>query len=117
MKHVEYDPNVAAAISAKLATAQRVEQKEAEVRIAERDAEIQRTAAKGRSDAIRLEAEGQAAAIVVKGEAQAQTAVGRTLTPEYLRYKAFDGEATRDYFVPVGKDGMPLIVNTDPPRR
>lgn len=119
VKHVEYDRNVAAAISAKLATGQRVEQKEAEVRIAERDAEIQRTTAKGRSDAIRLEAEGQAAAIVLKGEAQAkaQTAVGRTLTADYLRYKAFDGDATRYYFVPVGKDGMPLIVDTHEPRR
>lgn len=115
ISHVQYDPNVSQAISSKLATAQKVEQKEAEVKIAEREAEIARTTAKGRSDAFRIEAEGQAAAIVLRGDAQAraQSAITRTLTPNYLQYKAFDNEATRYYFVPVGKDGMPIIVNAE----
>lgn len=121
ISHVEYDRNVAQAISSKLATAQKVEQKDAEVKIAEREAEIARTSAKGRSDAVRIEAEGQAAAMVLKGDAQAraQSSITKTLTPEYLRYKAFDNEATRYYFVPVGKDGMPIIVDTESnhPRR
>lgn len=115
IKHIEYDPNLSAAISQKLATLQRVEQKDAEVAIAERDAEITRTAARGRGDAIRIEAEGQAAAMVLKGAAQAkaQSEITRTLTPRYLQYKAFDGETTRYYFVPIGRDGMPVIIGTD----
>lgn len=113
--HVEYDQGVTRAISEKLAAAQKVEQKESELRIAERDAEIARTAARGRADARRIEAEGQASAVVLEGDAQAkaQAAITKTLTPAYLRYKAFDSDATRYYFVPVGKDGMPIIINTD----
>lgn len=117
--HIAYDRGVTQAISGKLATFQKVEQKESELRIAERDAEILRTAARGRADAMRIEAEGQASAIVLKGEAQAraQDKIAKTLTPRYLQYKAFDGEATRYYFVPVGKDGMPVILNTEPAPR
>ena len=113
IEHIEYDRNVSAAISTKLATAQRVQQKEAEVQIAQRDAEIERTLAKGRADSVRIQAEGESAAIVLKGEAQkkAQAEITKTLNPAYLRYKAFDGSATRYYFVPVGKDGMPVIVD------
>lgn len=113
--HIAYDSGVTQAISGKLATFQRVEQKESELRIAERDADILRAAAKGRADSARIEAEGQAAAIVLKGGAQAraQAEITKTLTPRYLQYKAFDGDATRYYFVPVGKDGMPIIVNAD----
>lgn len=113
IEHIEYDRNVSAAISAKLATAQKVQQKEAEVQIAQRDADIERTLARGRADATRIAAEGESAAIVLKGEAQkkAQAEITKTLSASYLRYKAFDGNATRFYFVPVGKDGMPVIVD------
>lgn len=114
VRHIEYDRSVSAAISRKLATVQQVAQKDAEVRIAERDAEIARAHARGRADAVRIEAEAEAAALVLKGDGQAkaQAAITRTLSPSYLRYKAFDGDATRYYFVPVGRDGLPLIVDT-----
>jgi hypothetical protein len=29
------------------------------------------------------------------------------------RYKAFDNDATRYYFVPTGKDGLPIILNAE----
>lgn len=113
IEHIEYDRNLSAAISLKLATAQKVQQKDAEVRIAERDAEIARMLARGNADSVRIQAEGESAAMVLKGEAQkkAQAEITKTLSPAYLRYKAFDGSATRFYFVPVGKDGMPVIVD------
>ena len=116
IRHIEYDRGLTAAISTKLATAQKVEQKEFELKIADRDAEIARLAARGRGDAVRIEAEGQAAATVLKAQAQskAQAEIARTLTPGYLRYKAFDSDATRYYFVPTGKDGLPIIVGADP---
>lgn len=115
IRHIEFDRGLTAAISTKIATSQKVEQKEFELKMAERDADIARASARGRGDAVRIEAEGQAAAIVLKAQAQskAQTEIGRTLTPGYLRYKAFDGDATRYYFVPIGKDGLPILVNTD----
>ncbi len=111
--HIDYDRSVTAAISAKVATEQQVKQKELEVKIAEHAAEIARTQARGQADAVQINAEGEAKAIVIKGEAQskAQASINQTLTPEYIRYKAFDNSATRYYFVPVGKDGLPLIIN------
>lgn len=115
INHIEYDRAVTRAISSKIATEQMVEQKLFEVKVSESDAEIVRYAARGQADAIRINAEGEAAAIILKGNAQAkaQEAITKTLTAKYLQYKAFDNPATRYYFVPIGKDGMPLIINAD----
>lgn len=111
--HIDYDRSVTAAISAKVATEQQVKQKELEVKVAEHAAEIARTQARGQADAVRINAQGDAQATIIKGEAQAkaQAAITQTLTPDYLRYKAFDNPAGRYYFVPIGKDGLPLIIN------
>lgn len=115
INHIQFDSTVTSAISAKLAAKQRLEQKEFEMKIAERDADIARTAARGRADVIRTEAQGEAEATVLRGQAQAhaQADITKTLTPNYLRYKAFDSDSTRYYFVPVGRDGMPILVGTD----
>lgn len=113
--HIEYDPRVTMAISEKRATAERVEQKASELKIAAQDAEIARISASGKSDAVRIQAQGEAAAIGLRGEAQAkaQGEIAKTLTPSYLHYKAFDSASTKYYFVPVGRDGLPLIINTE----
>ncbi len=111
--HIEFDRGVTQAISQKLVKQQLSEQKKFELEIAERDAEIARTRAKGESDVIRIHSEGEAQAILIraKAQAEAQEAVGKTLTPAYIQYKAFDSPSTRYYFVPLGKDGLPLILN------
>lgn len=112
--HIEFDPTVTAAIAAKVGAEQKIGQKDNELAIAQRDAEIARTAAGGRADAIRIEADGEAAAMVARGNAQAtaQAAITKTLTPRYLSYKAFDNPATRYYFVPIGRNGLPILVDT-----
>jgi regulator of protease activity HflC (stomatin/prohibitin superfamily) len=117
IRHIDYDDTVTASISHKIATRQKSEQKAYEVQIAERDAEIARTSAKGRADATRIQADGDAAAIIARGNAQAkaQEAIAKTLTPAYLQYKAFDNHAASFYFIPQGKDGLPIIVNTEKP--
>lgn len=118
--HIQFDPGVTRAISEKLVKQQLWEQKKFEFEIAERDADIARARAKGESDVIRLRSEGEAQAILVraKAQAEAQAAIGRTLTPAYLQYKAFDNASTRYYFVPLGKDGLPLLLNAgDGPSR
>ena len=119
--HIRYDRTVTQAISKKLAQEQLAEQKAFELEVAKQDAEIARTQARGASDAIRIRAEGEAKAIEIKGKAQAeaQAAITRTLTKSYLQYKAFDGDSTRYYFLPVGKDGLPIIINADgtPPKK
>lgn len=117
INHIDYDGTVTQAISGKIATKQQAEQKKYEIEVAQRDAEIARTTAQGRSDATRILAEGDAAGIVLRGKAQAeaQESVNRTLTPRYLQYKAFDQKAPTYFFVPTGKDGLPVIINTGGP--
>lgn len=114
INHIDYDDTVTAAISSKIATKQQAEQKKYEVDVAARNAEIARTNAQGVSDAIRIQAEGEASAIVLRGKAQAdaQDAINKTLTPRYLQFKAFDQRNPTYFFVPMGKDGLPVIVNT-----
>jgi prohibitin 1 len=113
IRHIDYDDTVTQAISRKIAVRQQSEQKKYEVEIAQRDADIARTTAQGRSDATRIQAEGDASAIVARGKAQAeaQDAVTKTLTREYLQYKAFDNHNASYFFVPTGKDGLPVIVD------
>ena len=113
INHIDYDDTVTRAISGKIATKQQAEQKKIEVEVALRNAEIARTTAQGVSDATRIQAEGDASAIVLRGKAQAeaQEAVNKTLTPRYLQFKAFDQRNASYFFVPMGKDGLPLIVN------
>lgn len=124
--HIEYDPAVTAAISQKLATQQKLAQKDYEVSIADKDADIVRTKAKGDADALEIEAgaqakaiglraHGEAEAIELRGKAQAtaQAAIAKTLTTRYLQFKAFDSSATRFFFVPTGKNNLPLFLDGD----
>ncbi len=114
--HIEYDPIVTRAISAKLAMQEAVAQKGFEVEVSGRDADIARTQARGQADATRIRAEGEAQAIVLRGEAQAraQAAIAKTLSTGYLQYKAFDNPATRYYFVPTNQKGLPVILSGEP---
>lgn len=115
--HIAFDPTLTKAISAKLAMQQFIEQKRYEMEVAERDAEIARSQARGQADAFRIRAEGEAKAIVLKGEAQgqAQAAIAKTLSTTYLQYKAFDNPATRYYFVPTNRTGLPIFLGGEGP--
>lgn len=123
--HIEYDSGLTTAISTKLATQQKLEQKDYEVDIARKDADIVRTRAQGAADALEIDAQAQAKAIELRahGEAQAielrgkaqataQAAITKTLTTRYLQFKAFDSPATRFFFVPTGKNNLPLLLDT-----
>jgi regulator of protease activity HflC (stomatin/prohibitin superfamily) len=99
VKHIEYPAVVTAAVDEKLAVQQAIEQKEYEMKIAEKNAEIQR--------------------ILAKGQRDAQQIIDAGLTQRYLQYKALEVQDkltaspnTKFYFVPLGKDGLPLIVDT-----
>lgn len=114
IRHIDYDDTVTQAISRKIATRQQAEQKRYEVEIAQRDADIARTAAQGRADATKIQADGDAQAIIARGKAQAeaQEAIGKTITPKYLQLRAFDNRDSNYFFVPMGKDGLPVIIDT-----
>ncbi len=99
IKHVEYPPQVKQAADLKLATEQKLMQKEFELKIAERDATIK--------------------IIDARGQQMAQKIIDSTLTPTYLQYRALDiqqalaksGNASF-YFVPVGVNGIPILLET-----
>lgn len=111
--HIEYDRQVTDAISDKIATHQKAEQKVYEEDIAKENADIARTNAEGQADAEDIQAAGDAKAILLKAQAhaKAQAEISKTLTKAYIQLKAFENPATRYYFVPMGKDGLPLIIN------
>ncbi|AFL83911.1 membrane protease subunit, stomatin/prohibitin [Belliella baltica DSM 15883] len=98
--HIEYPEVVTSAVNKKLAVEQDIEQKDYEMKIADKEAEIQRIRAKGQRDA--------------------QQIIDSGLTKTYLQYKALEvqdkltgSNNAKFYFIPVGADGLPIIVNTD----
>jgi len=100
LDHIMYSPMVTEASDKKLATQQILEQKVFESGIAEKDAEIQRIRAKGQRDAQKIIDEG--------------------LTKRYLQFKALEVQESlskssnsKFFFVPIGDDGLPVIVNTE----
>lgn len=99
VKHIEYPVVVTSAVDKKLAVQQAIEQKEYELKIAEKNAEIQRVLAKGQRDA--------------------QQIIDAGLTQRYLQFKALEVQDkltsspnTKFFFVPIGKDGLPVILDT-----
>lgn len=98
LDHIMYSPLVTNATDVKLATKQKLEQATIEVEIAEKKAEIQR-----------IEAEGQR---------DAQQIIDQGLSQRYLQFKALEvqdklseSNNAKFFFVPLGKEGLPIIVN------
>ena len=112
LSDVDFPQIVLRAIEQKQAKEQEKEQKEFELTIASKDAEIARTRAKGEGDAIRIRADGEAEGLRIRaiGQAQAQETITRTLTPAYLQYKLYDSQNAKVVILP---DHLktPLIIN------
>lgn len=102
--HIEFTAAMLNAIEIKLAKEQEEIQKSYELKIAVKDAEIVRVDAKGKADAIM---------IIAKGKAEAQKIIDKTLTKKFLQYKAFDSTNSKFIYVPMGSDGLPLIVTPE----
>ncbi|HEX2055124.1 MAG TPA: hypothetical protein VHF07_01445 [Nitrospiraceae bacterium] len=111
---------VLAAVEQKQAKEQEKEQKEFELVIAEKDAEIARWRARGEGDAIRIRAEGEAEGLRIRsaGQAKAQETIAKTITPEYLQFKLYDSQNAKFVLLP-DKLSMPLLLNPnmDQPRK
>jgi regulator of protease activity HflC (stomatin/prohibitin superfamily) len=99
---VDFPKVVLGAIEQKQAKEQQKEQKEFELTIAAKDAEIARTRAKGEGDAIRIRAEGEAEGLQIRamGQAKAQETITKTLTPAYLQYKLYDSSNSKLILLP-----------------
>lgn len=99
LDHIMYSPIVTNATDVKLATKQKLEQASIEVEIAQKEAEIQRINAEGQRDA--------------------QQIIDQGLSQRYLQFKALEVQDklsastnAKFFFVPIGKDGLPIIIDT-----
>ena len=110
---VHFPPIVLRAIEQKQSKEQEKEQKEFELTIAAKDAEIARTRAKGEGDAIRIRAEGEAEGLRIRaiGQAKAQGTITKTLTPAYLQYKLYDNPNSEMVILPEDLMAAPSMLN------
>ena len=92
---------ISTAIEKKQATEQEKDQKQYELLMASKDAEIARARAMGERDAQGIRAEGQA---------KAQDTITKTLTPEYLRYKLYDSQNSKMVLIPDNLK-LPIFIN------
>jgi regulator of protease activity HflC (stomatin/prohibitin superfamily) len=102
--HIQFTPRMLSAIEAKLTKEQEKIQKEFELQIEEKDADIARARARGQADS---------AIIRARGQAEAQKVIDKTLTKRFLQYKAFDSPNTKFIYVPTGADGLPIIISPE----
>ena len=112
LSDVDFPQIVLRAIEQKQAKEQEKEQKEFELTIASKDAEIARTRAKGEGDAIRIRAEGEAEGLRIRaiGQSQAQETITKTLTSSYLQYKLYDSPNSKMVILPEHMKA-PIIIN------
>jgi regulator of protease activity HflC (stomatin/prohibitin superfamily) len=112
MADIELAKVVLDAVERKQAKEQEKEQKEFELIIAEKDAEIARRHARGEGDAIRIRSEGEAEGLKIRaaGQAKAQETITKTLTPDYLRFKLYDSSNSKFVLLP-DKLNVPVIIN------
>lgn len=112
---VDFPQVVLSAIEQKQAKEQQKEQKEFELVIATKDAEIARTRAKGEGDSIRIRAEGEAEGVRIRatGQAKAQETISKTLTPDYLRFKLYDSPNAKMVLLPDTLN-VPVLISPGP---
>lgn len=109
---VDFPQIVLQAIEQKQAKEQQKEQKEFELTIASKDAEIARLRARGEGDAIRIRSEGEAEGLRIRaaGQAKAQETISKTLTPGYLRFKLYESPNAKVVLLPENLK-VPILVN------
>jgi regulator of protease activity HflC (stomatin/prohibitin superfamily) len=109
---VDFPQIVLSAIEQKQSKEQQKEQKEFEVLIANKDADIMRIRAKGEGDAVRIRAEGEAEGLRIRasGQSKAQEIITKTLTPQYLRYKLYDSQNAKMILLPDNMN-VPIVIN------
>ncbi|GMV51406.1 MAG: hypothetical protein NBKEAIPA_03612 [Nitrospirae bacterium] len=115
LSEMEFSQMVLKAIEQKQAKEQEKEQKEFEVVIAQRNAEIARIQAKGEGDSLKIRADGEADSLRIRatGQSQAQEIITKTLTPDYLRFKLYESPNAKMIIVPETLN-VPLLVSPGP---
>jgi regulator of protease activity HflC (stomatin/prohibitin superfamily) len=101
---IAFSQQVLRAIEQKVAKEQEMEQMKFEIAIARKDAEITQ---------IKAQAEADASLAKAQAQAKVQEMVQRSLTKEYLQFKALESPASKYFFIPAGQGGVPIMLNTD----
>lgn len=115
LAEIEFSQRVLKAIEEKQAKEQEKEQKEFELVIAQREAEIARIRAKGEGDALKIRADGEAESMRIR-QSEAQETIAKTLTPEYLRFKLYDSQNSKFLLLPENMATPPVLINPGPDR-
>ncbi len=112
LSEMEFSQMVLRAIEQKQAKEQEKEQKDFEVVIAQRNADIARIQARGEGDSLKIRAEGEADSLRIRaiGQSQAQEIITKTLTPGYLQFKLYESPNAKTIIVPE-KLNVPMIIN------
>ncbi|MCA9472253.1 MAG: prohibitin family protein [Nitrospirales bacterium] len=112
LSDIEWPQMVLKSIELKQAKEQENEQKDFELIIANKDAEIARRRAKGEGDSLKIRAEGEAASLRIRaeGQAKAQETIAKTLTDGYLRFKLYDSSNSKFVLLPNNLQ-VPLVLN------
>lgn len=112
---IDFTSGVLRAIETKLAKEQEKIQKEFELEIAGKEAEIAGARAKGEAEAMQIRAAGEAEAQKIRaaGQAESQKMIDQTLTSRFLQFKASDSPNSKFIYVPTGKEGLPIIVTPE----
>jgi regulator of protease activity HflC (stomatin/prohibitin superfamily) len=104
LEDIQFSAPVLASIEQKLSKEQEQEQRKFEIEISRKDAEI---------IVIRAKAEAEATRVRAQAQAEAQRIIEESLGHRYLQFKALDNPNAKYFFLPTGKDGVPVLINTD----
>ncbi|HTR50464.1 MAG TPA: prohibitin family protein [Kofleriaceae bacterium] len=114
LQHIDYPPVVQAAIEQRLVIQQQQTQKEAQIKIAAREAEIARIKAESAAETAKISAASDAETTKVRadGESKAQDVLAKTLTPLLVQMRALTSPTSKFVFVPEGK-AMTVVLGGD----
>jgi len=114
LQHIDYPPSVQRAIEQRLVVQQQQTQKDAEIKIAQQEAQIAHIRAESAAENAKVAAtsDAETAKIRAEGEAQAQAMLAKTLTPLLVQLRALTSPSSKFVFVPEGKQ-LSVVLGAD----
>lgn len=122
---IDYPAETEQALARQMALVQELKNKDLQLTAAQKDAEVEAAKSKGQSearlareDAERAIADKEAEITLIRARAEAQAAKAREagLSPMYLKLRTIEAQeklaasgASKIYFMPSGKDGVPVV--------
>ncbi|EPG74262.1 SPFH domain/Band 7 family protein [Leptospira fainei serovar Hurstbridge str. BUT 6] len=113
LSDINYSQKIFQAIEEKLTKEQQLEAMKFQIRITQKDNEMERMKAKREAEIRIIEAEAEAKSSVIKARAtaEAQEMINSKLTTKYIQYKALENPNNKIIYYPLGKDSLPVIIN------